>query len=143
MRYILLNNGTGVFRRDATRVKTKKIELLFEGAPEECEVRFKNEGMTISMPLKNGEVTLDVSNIRGTLQTTVLSKEQRWKCDNLFIGEYKSGELFVATEACYGEKIADLTKDLDNVKKEVKNLKKMLVEAKKEFKITKTYHDII
>ena len=143
MRYILLNNGTGVFRRDATRVKTKKIEFKFEGAPEECEVLFKHEGMTLRMPLINGEVTLDVSKIRGSLQTTVRSTEKTWKCDSLFIGEYKTGELFVATEACYGEKIAALTRRQEDLEKEVKNLKKMLIEAKKEFKITKTYHDII
>lgn len=143
MRYILLNNGTGVFRRDATRTKARKIELLFEGAPEGCEVRFKNENMTMTMPLTNGEVTLDVSNIRGTLETIVISKDQRWKCDSLYIGEYKSGELFVATEACYGDKIAALARDYAELKKEVRYLKKMLIEAKNEFKIKKINHEII
>ncbi len=143
MRYILLNNGTGVFRRDATRTKARKIELLFEGAPENSEVRIKNEGMTIRMPLVNGEVSLDVSKIRGTVEATVVSNDQRWKCDPIFIGEYKSGELFVATEACYGEKIATLTKDYEDLKKEVRYLKKMLIEAKKEFKNSKSNYDII
>lgn len=143
MRYILLNNGTGVFRRDATRVKTKKIDFKFEGAPERCEVHFKHEGMTLAMPLINGEVTLDVSHIRGSLQTTVRSDEKSWKCDSLFIGEYKTGELFVATESCYGEKIAALTRRQELLEKKLEILEKTLFEAKKEFKITKTYHDII
>lgn len=143
MRYILLNNGTGVFRRDATRTKARTIELLFEGAPDNSEVRIKNEGMTITLPLTNSEVTLDVSRIRGSVQISVISDDQRWRCDNLFIGEYKSGELFVATEACYGEKIAELVKDSEELKKEVRYLKKMLIEAKKEFKTIKTNYDII
>ena len=143
MRYILLNNGTGVFRRDATRTKARKLELLFEGAPERSEVRFKYEGLTLSLPLINGEVTLDVSNIRGTLEATVISPDQRWKCDSLFIGEYKSGELFVATESCYGEKIATLSGDLDSLRDEVRYLKKMLLDAKKEFKIKKRNSEII
>ena len=143
MRYILLNNGTGVFRRDATRTKARKLELLFEGAPENSEVRIKNEGMTIRMPLVNGEVSLDVSKIRGTLEATVVSGGHRWKCDSLFIGEYKSGELFVATESCYGEKIATLSGELDSLRDEVRYLKKMLIDAKKEFKIKKINSEII
>ena len=143
MRYILLNNGTGVFRRDATRTKARKIELLFEGAPANSEVRIKNEGMTIRMPLVNGEVSLDVSNIRGTVETTVVSNGQRWKCDSLYIGESKNGDLFIATEACYGEKIASLWKEHEALKKEVRHLKQMLVEAKEEYKIKKTYNEII
>lgn len=143
MRYILLNNGTGVFRRDATRIKTKRIEFLFEGAPEHCEVRFKNEGMTISMPLNNGVATLDVSNIRGTLEVFVQSCDKRWRCDSLYIGECKSGELFIATKTCYGEKIATLSGELDSLRDEVRYLKKMLLDAKKEFKIKKINSEII
>ena len=143
MRYILLNNGAGVFRRDVTRIKSKKIEFFFEGAPEECEVRFKHKSMALRMPLKNGKVTLDVSQIRGTLQPTVIAVDKSWECDSIFIGECNTGELFVATETCYGEKIAVLTQDLEDVKAEVKYLRKMLAEATREFKNINTYRGII
>ena len=126
MYYILLPNGRGILRRDNTRLKTNVLKLAFEGAPDESIITVSSSHKTFRASLTSGEIMVDVANIRGDVKITVSDGKFRWKCDPLYIGESRNGEIFVATKTCYGDIIASVVKDNETLKKEIEALKARL-----------------
>lgn len=126
MYYLLLPNGRGILRRDNTRLKTNVLKLAFEGAPDAAIVTVSSPQKTFRTTLTSGEMMVDVANIRGDVKITVSDGKFRWKCDPIYVGESRNGEIFVATKTCYGDIIASVVKDNETLKKEIEALKARL-----------------
>lgn len=126
MYYLLMPNGRGILKHDATRLKSSVLKLKFAEAPRESVVTLCNVKKTYCLHLKNGEVLVDVSDLRGDVEIVVSDKKSRWVCDPLFIGEGEDGGIFVASKTCYGEIISSVVGEVEALKKELTEVKERL-----------------
>ena len=126
MYYLLMPNGRGILKHDATRLKSSVLKLKFAEAPKESVITVCNANKTYRFVLKNGELSIDVSELRGDVEIIVTEKQSRWVCDPLFIGEGEDGGIFVASKTCYGEIISSVVGEVEALKKELTEVKERL-----------------
>lgn len=132
MVYLLLPNGTGVLRRESITLDSSVMTIEFANAPADSVVLVNTPNMMFKTKLKDGAVSFDITRVRGEIKFTIVSGDQRWKCDPIHIGEGKDGGIFIATKTNLGEKIAMLSEENIQLNQRLIDLERKLLDMKRQ-----------
>lgn len=142
MVYILLTNGSGVLLEEASNIETR-ISISFTDCPSKCHLLITNGDRFVKCAVTNGTSTVDLTDLSGDVDLTLISEGKRWVLDPIRVGKTLDGKVYYAARRGYGEKLAALLKANVILEKRITSLEQKLTAIENRFEYSKDGYSII